>query len=318
MYRFFDLGIASELPLPGLPDGRDLPAAWSVSRRSGELRDEGFDWYHTWKDAEGQEVMSGARRGNTYMLDFYGLARCTIDFADRRIDACPAAGCPDTTLAHLLLDQVLPRAVCHSGRLVLHASAVGLPNGGVIAFTGDSGRGKSTLASAFYCAGYRLLSDDCLLLEKRGDSIFAVPAYPSMRLWPDSADTLFPGGRCENLQASLMAHYTNKRVLSPAAHRMALPASPLRALYLLEPPGPLHIAATGGMTAVMGLVEAQFTLDVAGREAIRRGFAAVQEIAGHMPILRLAYPHDYRLLTTVIEAIVAEIPAPDTAAAPES
>jgi hypothetical protein len=97
-----------------------------------------------------------------------------------------------------------------------------------------------------------------------------------------------------------------------------MPSWQLRALYLLEPSGPLHIAAIGGMAAVMALVEAQFALDVAGREAVRRGFAAVQEIAGHMPVLQLAYPHDYRLLTSVIEAVVADIPAFDPASAPES
>jgi hypothetical protein len=161
---------------------------------------------------------------------------------------------------------VLPRAVCHEGRLVLHASAVLLPDGGVA----------------------------------------AIAAYTSMRLWSDSADWLRAGEQQGRLQASPMAHYTNKMVLSPDSRQSAEEPSPvpLRALYLLEPPGPLRIAEAGGMAAIMSLVEAQFTLDVEDRDSVRRSFAAVQRIAGRVPVFHLGYPRDYALLPGVVGAVV--------------
>jgi hypothetical protein len=261
--------------------------------------------------------MSGARCGATYLLEFFGLARFFVDFGSRRIEAWPLAGSPDHTLAHLLLDQVLPRAICHEGRFVLHASSVALADGGAIAFAGISGRGKSTLASGFYRAGYCLLSDDCLLLEKRGDSVVAIPAYPSMRLWPDSAEALFETERHGGPRASAVAHYTSKKILTPATPPVAARPTPLRALYLLEPPGPLRIEQTGGMAAIMALVEAQFALDVVDRESVRRGFAAVQHVAGGVPVLRLTYPHDYQQLSGVIETILRDNSAPGAAGAGE-
>jgi len=116
-----------------------------------------------------------------------------------------------------------------------------------------------------------------------------------------------------------MAHYTNKVVLSPECPAPAAEPGtmPLKALYLLEPPGPLGIAEASGMAAIMALVEAQFALDVVDRDSVRRGFAAVQEIAGHLPIFRLTYPRDYRLLSRVIETIMHDGSAPRAAGAGE-
>jgi hypothetical protein len=306
MYRLFDLCIASEIALPGLPSCGEMAADWSVTPLEKKADSEDFDWVHTWKDADGQQIMSAACRGPVYLLDFFGLARFVVDFEARRVGAEPAAGCADSTLAHLLVDQVLPRAVCHEGRLVLHASAVGLGDGSALAFAGVSGRGKSTLASAFYRAGYQLLGDDCLLLEERGGEVFAVPPYPSMRLWPDSADALFPEDLQRGLRASRMAHYTNKKVLSPE-DSSAAEHSRLRALFLIEPPRPLRLEPASGMAAIMALVEAQFALDVAGEEAVRRGFAAVQRVAGHVPVYGLAYPRDFGLLTEVVGTVIDDV-----------
>lgn len=73
---------------------------------------------------------------------------------------------------------------------VFGTSAVELSNGCAVAFTGHSGQGKSTLATAFFSAGHRLVTDDCHLLEKRAGALYAMSPYPSLRLWPDSARAL--------------------------------------------------------------------------------------------------------------------------------
>lgn len=303
MYQLFDLCIESELALPGLVRGGDRPPDWAVTLHEGEADTRGFERYHAWRDAGGREIMSAARRGAAYLIEFAGLGQFCVDFETGRLRAWRAAGCTDGTLAHLLVDQVFPRVVGHGGRLVLHASAVGLPGGDAIAFTGRSGCGKSTLASAFYRAGHRLLSDDCLLLEWRNGKLLALAPYRSLRLWPDTADALFAGDPQHGLRVSPMAHYTTKKVLSPAGQPAAEPVA-LRALYLLEPPGPLRVRAARGMRAIMALVEAQFTLDPADEEAVRRNFSAVQQSAGRTPVLGLAYPRDYAELSRVIEKIL--------------
>lgn len=315
MYRLFDLGIESELALPGLATGGGSAPDWTVTLHDGAADARGFERYHAWKDAGGREIMRAARCGAVYLVEFAGLAQFCVDFGTRRVQVWRAAGCTDGTLAHLLVDQVFPRVVGHGGRLVLHASAVGLPGGDAIAFAGRSGCGKSTLASAYFRAGHRLLSDDCLLLERRDGRLLALAPYPSMRLWPDAVDAVFAGDRQNGLRVSPMAHYTTKSVLSPAAQPAAAEPVALRALFLLERPGPLRIRAARGMQAIMALVEAQFTLDPADEDAVRRNFAAVQRLAGRMPVFSLAYPRDFAELTGVIGAVLESagtVPAAET------
>jgi serine kinase of HPr protein (carbohydrate metabolism regulator) len=86
------------------------------------------------------------------------------------------------TVEHLYLNQVLPLALSRQGKLVLHGSAVDIGGQGV-AFLGESGRGKSTLAASFATEGTRFLTDDGLLLEWVGECCMIIPSHPSIRLW---------------------------------------------------------------------------------------------------------------------------------------
>src|SRR5204862_593604 len=75
------------------------------------------------------------------------------------------------------------------GMTSLHASCIQLGDG-CLAVLGEPEAGKSTLAAAFALAGNTILSDDITTLERRGDDVFARPAYPRIRLWPESAAVL--------------------------------------------------------------------------------------------------------------------------------
>ena len=254
--------------------------------------------------------MRAARLGRDYLLDCLGLARFRIDFAARQIAVSPAPDCAASTLVHLLLDQVLPRAVCHEGRVVLHASAVALRDGRVMAFTGPSGRGKSTLAFAMQRDGHRVLTDDCVLLEPEASGARAIPAYPSLRLWPDSAAALSAVAGSEVEGFGPMAQYTVKSQLKlrPSAGADAEQPHVLSALFLLEDPGRaetdrVDIAPVSGSVAIMTLIEAMFALDVVDRASIRRGFESIQRLADRIPTYRLAYRRDYAELPRVIQRI---------------
>ena len=101
----------------------------------------------------------------------------------------PAPGVTSPTVEHLYLNQVLPLALSRQGKLVLHGSAVDIAGQGV-AFLGESGRGKSTLAASFATEGTRFLTDDGLLLEWVDGRCMIIPSHPSIRLWEDSQEAL--------------------------------------------------------------------------------------------------------------------------------
>jgi len=63
---------------------------------------------------------------------------------------------------------------------ILHVGAVEV-EGKPILFSAPSFGGKSTLTDYFLQCGHRLLSDDSLGIDKRGDDYYAIPSYPFHR-----------------------------------------------------------------------------------------------------------------------------------------
>ncbi|NNK33918.1 MAG: hypothetical protein HKP02_12380 [Xanthomonadales bacterium] len=316
MHRYFDFCIDCDFPLPGLVECESGEPEWRI-RKVEELDDRGFEWFHAWKAESGRVVMSVARRGETYLLDCLGQARFFMDFSAGDISALPLGDCPDHSLAHLLLDQALPRAVSHAGKAVVHASAVVLEDGRAVAFAGPTGRGKSTLAMAFHQQGHTLITDDCLLLQEREGVLSAVSAYPSLRLWADSADYLGAhDGRLVD-----MAHYSSKKqwLAAESAKSNANEAFELAGLFLLEEPaeeesGAVRIEPARGKAALLALIEDSFALDVVDHHSIRRTFAIAGRVARAASIFRLSYPRDYRKLSQVIANITKfnQLPAHTT------
>jgi len=311
VYRIFDVCVSSELPLPGLAVCADGRPEWRVTLVRGKPDEAGYQRFHSWDAPDGQQLMASARKGEDYLLQIGGLGWFRIAFDQRRIEVYRGQGCADSTLAHLLLDQVIPRTLCHQGRMVMHASAVVLKNGTAVAFTAPSGRGKSTLASAFFQDGHRLVTDDCLLLECRDNRVWAIPAYPSLRLWQDSAAALFAQGEPADTKFSEMAHYTNKKQLLFEQPEMAAAADwiELSALFLLEEPpapgaeGAVRATPAGGMSSIVALIESLFALDVVRKEIVQRNFAMVGRVARGVPVFRLSYPRRYEFLPDVMKAV---------------
>ncbi len=72
-----------------------------------------------------------------------------------------------------------------NGLVPLHASAVDV-GGRVVAFTADSGGGKSTLAAALAAHGHPHVCDDTLVLSLQHDAVYALPDEKPLKLWGDA------------------------------------------------------------------------------------------------------------------------------------
>jgi hypothetical protein len=80
--------------------------------------------------------------------------------ADAGTVSCfPVPDVPKGTMQHLYFNQVLPLRLSKRGKLVFHTTAVEM-GAGAVAFVGESGRGKSTLAASFATSGHRVLTDE--------------------------------------------------------------------------------------------------------------------------------------------------------------
>lgn len=107
----------------------------------------------------------------------------------REIVVDPVPGVEDRVLRLCILGPALAMLLHQRGWLVLHASAVDIA-GRAVAFLGGPGEGKSTMAAAMHARGHRLLADDVTAVRFVADHPTVFPAFPQLKLWPESAVAL--------------------------------------------------------------------------------------------------------------------------------
>ncbi len=131
-----------------------------------------------------------------------------------------------------LVGPVLGYVLRRRGVLSLHASAVVIGDRAV-AFCGEAGAGKSTLAATFASAGYPVVTDDVLALGGVESIPVAQPAGDHLRVWDDSAAFLV--GEPDDLP--LITPDWEKRALPIEARGLSVMRSPvaLGAIFLSEP-----------------------------------------------------------------------------------
>jgi len=200
------------------------------------------------------------------------------------------------TITHWMDDLVLPQLMSYEGHFVLHCGAVASKIG-ALGFMGPSGHGKSTLTASLHDFGLKLMSDDAMLLNFEGEAVVAERLHPSLRLFPDSVEQMFP-----NIgSTSPVADYTDKRhvALTPG------PASaPLVALFrLTDPSDDIGISRMTFADACIALIANSFALDPADPAEAKRRFAKAAKVARHIPVYDLHYPRDYGVLSEVHDLI---------------
>ena len=138
------------------------------------------------------------------LLKADGVARFLVEDGckitiDRRIDRSNAArpGAPAADVRVYLLGSAFGALIHQRQWLPLHISAVKSPKGGV-AFTGNSGDGKSTLAGWLHREyQWALVSDDVSVIKPGEDQAMIYPGPRKLKLWDDAVHKL--GCEDENL-----------------------------------------------------------------------------------------------------------------------
>jgi len=267
-------------------------------------------WFMNWTLPGGERWLSCAKTEDGYLLRFNELVDFTIDKTGSEI-ICKASPCiPEDTIQHLLLDQVIPLVINLRGGEALHASAI-LARHGVVAFAGPAGSGKSTTTASLLKMGYPFVSDDCLTLQEKDQNIFAIPAYPGLRLWEDAEAHLFG----ENGNKKSVAHYTSKlRVdIEERPGSYSPEPKPFVRLYdIINSPetdeaSDITIEKLSPRDSFMALVRCTFRLDITDQNMLTRQFHFLERVASCVSVRRLTFPRDSNLLPAVHKAILKDL-----------
>lgn len=305
MYRLFDGFVTCDFLLPGIPSCESAVADVQVHLGSGAADQSDYEWIHHWHEGGDEFVLSCARRVRSdglpqYLLRFPELA--DFEIQEDIVTCYPGTECREDTLRHLLLDQVIPRVWAGRGHLIVHASAVQLSDGRAVAFIGESGWGKSTLAGALAERGHRLLSDDSICLRAGENGVQVIPSYSGLRLNEDSMERL----NMADCEWDSVSHYSDKRRFEFGGLEVGGPFH-LDTLYMMARPGgadDLCIASLPGAEQLTTLIKRSFLLDIRDKRCAARQLTEASAVLRTVPAAySLTYPRDYQQLPATCEAV---------------
>lgn len=309
MHRIFDHVLDSEISFPELPviHERGLKISIQVGGKLG-LKNQPAQWLHEWLNPQGNVAVAIGHVNDDYFLRFPDVAEFLVSLENNTIQCFFDSDTPLETIRHLLLDQVIPRILGQQGRLVLHAGCVKLADGDGVAFLGDSGWGKSTLAASFHQSGLQLLTDDCLLIDIQDNQVTGIPNYTGARLFGDSIEQLMQ----QSTPVYPVAHYSDKkRLIMHDGQDVGAQGVPLKAIFLLEDPvrcaqyTTVNVERVTGTQEIMEILKSMFLLDVTDKQLQVSLFKKVGELlVCGVPIYRLGYPRDYSLLPMVRDLMI--------------
>lgn len=285
-HRAYGLRIEANEPVPGLPDAEfageaDVYIEFGFIPHVSQVTEVVHD---PDSPAAANPFVRVTRVDGLTLFTYRDATRFAIDGSGSHVwvEWPPELTIEDATT--YLLGPILGFILRLRGTVSIHASCVTLAGRGV-AFVGDAGAGKSTIAAAFAADGDEVITDDVLALEPSDEGTISVfPAYPRVRLWKESAEGLF--GFPESLPRIVPTHPTwDKRFLT--LNEAAFAESPrlLGAIYILGPregePSVSTIAARDALVALIRNSYVTYLLDAAMR---KRDFEVLSRVLTTVPV----------------------------------
>jgi hypothetical protein len=213
----------------------------------------------------------------------------------------------EALLAYLLVDA-LSFSMVRLGREPLHATAVLTPHG-VLAFVGESGAGKSTLGALLVRHGFRLVTDDMLVLTFAGDECVAHAGPPRIKLYRHIADRIFDAG-----YSGVPMNPVTEKLIIPLSHEQSVNGPhPLRAIYLLREhdhvaavraPGIRQLSPAEAFPKVLAATASHYAFE---RERLARQFNFLTRLLDRVPVKTLTYRRDENSMAILRDAVMADL-----------
>ncbi len=259
-------------------------------------------------------LISSCRNGAYEVRYNFGLS-VSVAADGRSIGVAPGTELQGDALSAALVDFAVPLALEIQGKTPVHSGLVVDRFGRGHLLLGASGTGKSTTClAASQAEGWSVSSDDCCLVEREGDQIVAIPAYPGVRVEFDVAAALFGHDRA----ASLPRPRNNNKVrllpqqLSSELNFCTENTIELASIVRLAPqkadptgPRPVQVRDAPKDSVLIDFMTFVFKAASLGVEAKQRRFLHAADVVESLPCFDAVYDRRLDQLPPVLDAIEA-------------
>ena len=231
-----------------------------------------------------------------------GVGTYRFQLDGRVVEALPDPGARLADVEDMYARYVLPIVMQAVGAEAIHASAVSSSEG-VLAFCGERGAGKSTVAYALRRRGYTHRADDVLALEVSGHAVNVLTLPFEPRLRPASAE--------------FFGTDTGRRPVRALPPDATPEREPLAALFVLDgregsaPPEISRLAGTGAILSALQHAHCFNPEDAVNR---RRHFENYLEIAARIPVISVRYCYGLDRLEELLDCLLQSIGTPQPGA----
>jgi hypothetical protein len=307
VYRLYGVALRSSLALP-FARGSDVTFAELEVNEGGpdffteltdtfEVPDTSVQWLHDVPLADGSRY-----------LRWSGLFQFLISNDGLRVTGNSLDAASRESFYAYLFGQVLSIALVKQGIEPLHATTVVI-DGQAVAFLGDCGYGKSSLAAAFLRAGHPVLTDDLLVLRPDAGAWYAHAGPARIKLFPEIAGSLLG----KDVSGTPLNRLTPKLIIpleSGPAHWPEPVA--LKAIYVLNRPNAVRssgvrITRLKPRRALMELLTNTFESTTTDKPRLERQFRFAADVARQIPVKLLSYRRTLDTLPAVREALLKDL-----------
>lgn len=287
LYTAYGLGIDSVLELPELIPGADkveLKIEWGHDLKSSEASNAQFYYW---------------RNESEFGLHWQELG--TFVIGEGKILIEPIDDIEEQYLHPALLGACMAIVLHQRGYLILHGSAVSI-EGQAIAFIGNKGWGKSTMAAALISQGHQFVTDDVLAIDLSGDKPLVFPSFPQLKLCPDAIETM---GKNPETLPRVMPQATKRQY--KLTQNFSPQCIPLRSIYLLSKGESLFIKPITTGNLILPLLAHSYGARF-GKKLLYLGeanhFRQCMKLAQIVDIYNLQRPSNLTLLADIVETSI--------------
>jgi hypothetical protein len=219
----------------------------------------------------------------------------------RQIIVDPFPGVDERIIRHCILGPALGVLLHQRRQLVLHASAVAV-SGGAVAFLGEAGCGKSTMAAALYARGHGIVADDVTVVRADEAHPTVLPGFPQLKLWPEAAIAV--GNAPETLPR--VEPNLEKRARR-TDHEFSPDPLPLRCIYVLAEDETQQIAPIRSQEALMELIRHSYTKSLLRVVGASSHFLQCSSIVKNVTIRSLKRPRSLSSLSDIAQLVEKDL-----------